>query len=69
METSDMSVIARYDVLTAAMVRIQVFSDGLLCHLDEWLPPFQRNVRNHSPNNTAHLRTLETTSLIHMKQI
>ena len=32
--------------------------------LDEWLSPFQRNVRNHSPNNTAHLRTLETTPLI-----
>jgi len=32
METSDMSVIARFEVLTAALVRIQVFSDVLLCH-------------------------------------
>jgi hypothetical protein len=55
METSDMSVIVRFEVLTVARVKIQVFRDVLLCHWMNGSHSFKDMPRTTHPVTQYHI--------------
>jgi hypothetical protein len=57
METGDMSVIERYEVLTAAMVMIQDFSDVLLCQWMNGSHHFKETSETTHPTNSTSQNT------------